>query len=394
MISDIWIGTYKLRVNLARFAKGDPLKEKEIEGKGNVKARSTVGEGVEALAVVGRSFNEALVNCPLGDNSVDIQREATDDGETGGVTEWEVEVEPEAMSRLKGSYVGYLTESKEHALIQRTFTLDGYHNLKITPLGHMKVLISSSVEGEVKELIGTVGWWCTWFERFEEWSTAWVSKQRSVWLSCHGVPLHAWGEAIFRTIGFKYGTYIGIDSGTKNMERGDVARIKIDTESVKLIDSSIMVVILGVKFCIRVMEEAGGLVLEENSCCGRCGGGEEVRSGRGSGEGGSVVAVMECETDSGDDSDWSESRQEVLGTEVAQGQQGENNVLRLEMEHGNSVSGGGSTNMGNSLDKETKVVNHYPYDNEDLVEVESREMVLHGRIGGDRGKVTWNVLML
>jgi hypothetical protein len=52
--------------------------------------------------------------------------------------------------------------------------MDGYHNIVITPLGHLKVLISSPVEGEVKEVVGIVGWWCSWFNKFEEWSTSCV----------------------------------------------------------------------------------------------------------------------------------------------------------------------------------------------------------------------------
>jgi hypothetical protein len=228
------------------------------------------------------------------------------------VVEWEVEVEVEALSRLKGAFVGVLSEDKDHALIQRNFIMDGYHNLKVIPLGYLKVLISSTVEGEEKELVGTVGWWSTWFEKFEEWSPSWVSKKLTVWLSCFGVPLHAWGEAIFRTIGFKFGAFIGIDSNTSNMVRGDVARIKIETEAPKFIDTRIWVVVLGVKFCIRVMEDSGGLLLEGSICCGRCIGEGDVRSERGSGEGGSVVALVDGGSESGGDSDWSISRQKAL----------------------------------------------------------------------------------
>jgi hypothetical protein len=68
--------------------------------------------------------------------------------------------------------------------------LHRYHNIKVPPLGHLIVLLSSAVVGEVQQL---VGWWRTWFDRFEEWSPNLVSNQRTVWLRCYGVPLHAWG---------------------------------------------------------------------------------------------------------------------------------------------------------------------------------------------------------
>jgi hypothetical protein len=78
--------------------------------------------------------------------------------------------------------------------------MGGYPKIRIIPLGHLQVLISSDVVGEVQEVVGSVGWWCNWFDRFEAWSPDLVTNQRAVWLSCFGVPLHAWGDAIFKTI--------------------------------------------------------------------------------------------------------------------------------------------------------------------------------------------------
>jgi hypothetical protein len=185
-------------------------------------------------------------------------------------------------------------------------------------LGHLKVLISSSEEGEVRELVGTVGWWCNWFEKFEEWSPSWVSNQRAVWLNCYGIPLHVWGDAMFRTLGFKFGTFVEVDLNTKNMMRGDVARIKIATDASKVIDSSISVVVLGVKFGIRVVEDVGGLCLEDVRCCGSCVREVDTRSLNGSGDGNSAAEeVGDGVSENGDDSDWSESRQQVLESELS-----------------------------------------------------------------------------
>jgi hypothetical protein len=172
---------------------------------------------------------------------------------------------------------------------------------------------------------------------------------------------------------------VGIDSDTKKMERGDVARIQIDTVSSELIDSRILVVVLGVKFCIRVMEEVAGMTTEKTRLCGRCGRDDDGRSGRGSGEGGSVVALVEGESVSGDDSDWSESRQEVMVSEAMQGKKGDIDVLRSEVDQRKIVSGCDPTVLGNSLVGETNVVNHNSADIEDLVGVEERGLVIYER---------------
>jgi hypothetical protein len=93
--------------------------------------------------------------------------------------------------------------------------MDGYQNIKVIPLGHRKVLLTSKEDGDVQDLIGTVGWWCTWFEKFEDWSPELVSNHRTTWLRCFSVPLHAWGEALFRSIAFKFGVFAEVDVPTR-----------------------------------------------------------------------------------------------------------------------------------------------------------------------------------
>jgi hypothetical protein len=274
--------------------------------------------------------------------------------------------------------------------LQHNFIMDGYHRIKITPLGHLKVLISSSEEGEVRELVGTVGWWCNWFEKFEEWSPSWVSNQRAVWLNCYGIPLHVWGDAMFRTLGFKFGTFVEVDLNTKNMMRGDVARIKIATDASKVIDSSISVVVLGVKFVIRVVEDVGGLCLEDVRCCGSCVREVDTRSLNGSGDGNSAAEeVGDGVSENGDDSDWSESRQQVLESEAQHGGKGEITILRIEGAQGKGISVCDPTCLGNSLGKEPHTVNGILADKEDellksgVVHVEVSEKHVDSRLEED-----------
>ncbi|WJX93863.1 hypothetical protein P8452_75345 [Trifolium repens] len=98
LISDIWIGTFKIRVNLARFVKGAPAKDKGNEGKDKVKDAMMGGKRVETSAVEGRSFREALVAGPTGESSDINPSNGKTGGEGSGGVEWEVEVEADAMS--------------------------------------------------------------------------------------------------------------------------------------------------------------------------------------------------------------------------------------------------------------------------------------------------------
>jgi hypothetical protein len=87
--------------------------------KGIVNATRSSGGG--AVAMEGRSFKEALVVRPVGGSSADGG---------GGKVVWEVEVETEALAKLKGAYVGFLADQREAHLIQRDFLLDGYKNIE------------------------------------------------------------------------------------------------------------------------------------------------------------------------------------------------------------------------------------------------------------------------
>jgi hypothetical protein len=273
---------------------------------------------------------------------------------------WEVEAEAEMVDKLQGAYVGFLAESHELQTIQNNFLMDGYHNLKVIWLGYRKVLLISTVVGEVAELVGSVGWWCTWFERFEAWSPDMVSNQRSIWLRCFGIPLHAWGEGLFRTIGFKFGSFLEVDSSTKNMLRGDLARINIITDRKMMIDSSVSVTVLGKKFTIRVLEEVGGDMVgggEARSGCGGCRRWRDEASMQGSGDGGSARAVVEGLSEEGSDGDWSENGQVLhgLGSKTfGKGQQGD---TRLEGRKGTMMTECSPNILGNLVHTNAARVN-------------------------------------
>jgi RNA recognition motif-containing protein len=113
LLSDIWIGTYKLRVNLARFSKGST----EKEGIGD-KGKMVMGQTTEGKSKVetGRSFREALVDRPVELKIANNKGGSVEAGVSSEVV-WEVEVEAEALAKLKGAFVGFLSEPKDHMAI-------------------------------------------------------------------------------------------------------------------------------------------------------------------------------------------------------------------------------------------------------------------------------------
>jgi hypothetical protein len=180
-ISDIWIGSFKLRVNRSKFRKNQQL---------SVDAPQPVVLRKESKLIQNdKTFKGALVDAGRRERGLVT---STEEPRPRQQVVWEVEVEEEVLARLGGAYVGYLVENKEAALIQNQLWMGGFQNLNICSMGFMKILISSDKVGEVKEVVESVGWWCSLFERVFLWSPGLVSNQRVVWLRCYGVPVHAW----------------------------------------------------------------------------------------------------------------------------------------------------------------------------------------------------------
>jgi hypothetical protein len=175
-ISDIWIGSFKLRVNRSKFRKNQQL---------SVDAPQPVVLRKESKLIQNdKTFKGALVDAGRREGGLVT---STEEPRPRQQVVWEVEVEEEVLARLGGAYVGYLVENKEAALIQNQLWMGGFQNLNICSMGFMKILISSDKVGEVKEVVESVGWWCSLFERVFLWSPGLVSNQRVVWLRCYGV---------------------------------------------------------------------------------------------------------------------------------------------------------------------------------------------------------------
>ncbi|GAU38294.1 hypothetical protein TSUD_157790 [Trifolium subterraneum] len=318
-LSNIWIGSFKLRINLSKFQR---INDQEQKGDGQKDVFRPHGGG-GAYGVGAKSFKQVIGGAGAGD----VGEGTSFGGATigGGIpvsdnkvseVVWEVEVEEERLALLEGAYVGYLVEDKDVQIIQNNFTMGGFQNLNVSAMGFRMVLLWSKKKEEVKEVVETVGWWCTLFERLIPWSPSLVTNHRTTWIRCFGVPTHAWGNDIFRAVAFKFGRFIEVDEYTKQFKRCDVARIKVVTNALSVVDTSMKVSVLGKIYVIRVIEETEEWFER--------GGGDRKKgafwqgdaSSRASDEGVSVLAAAEGFSETGSDADVSESCQVLLEIEA------------------------------------------------------------------------------
>ncbi|GAU32574.1 hypothetical protein TSUD_218310 [Trifolium subterraneum] len=309
-ISNIWIGSFKLRINLSKFERRN-ANVQTAEGR-------TVGEGGKHVQG-GITFKDALVveevvGVNVGEGS------SAQGGQTKKVVAdevvWEVEVEEERLVGLKGAYVGYLVEEKDVQSIQNNFRMSGFHSLRVIVMGYKQILLWSDKADEVKEVVETVGWWCSLFERVVPWSQELITSHRVIWLSCYGVHIHAWGIDLFRALAFKYGMFIEVDEKTAQFKRCDVARVKVVTKETKLIDSTMVVKVRDKRFEIRVIEETGGWVELGGGSMKAIPGWDEEQSSKASYDGGesNCAVAVGCVSESGSDADLSESCQVIPPT--------------------------------------------------------------------------------
>ncbi|GKV42785.1 hypothetical protein SLEP1_g50152 [Rubroshorea leprosula] len=99
--------------------------------------------------------------------------------------------------------------------IQEHLDVDG-GSISLVPMGGRRMLLTERVKGYLaeymklnEELLGL------WFVSLKPWEKATEEKSRMVWLRITGVPLKAWSERCFQTIGETIGEVLMIHDDTK-----------------------------------------------------------------------------------------------------------------------------------------------------------------------------------
>ncbi|GAU30343.1 hypothetical protein TSUD_212000 [Trifolium subterraneum] len=260
-LQDVWVGSFKLRVNKSRFNRNEE-KRNNTPNQPVQFGQSERGEGGVQL---GRSFKSALV--------VNIGvREAAEDRVANAEEVLNVEVDALTLKELETSFVGVLAVEVEVRRIKTILYMEGYANISATDMGRNKVLLHSSKPGELEALCkAKTDWLCYYFKEVIPWSPSNFADNRVTWVKVFGIPLHAWGDNLFKAIGGKYGEFLDYDNITASRAKLDVARLKISTSFRGYVDESVKIKVLGVVYTIWVVEEKGvqptfssGSIIEEN----------------------------------------------------------------------------------------------------------------------------------
>jgi hypothetical protein len=231
-LCDVWIGSFKLWINRSRFARSEPKEEKTQQ----VTATRPVISMEETTP--GRSFRSALV------------------GNGASMEVLKVPVNEELCKELRGSMVGRLAREKNVKQIQTTLCMEGFRSITVTHMGDNRVLLRSPVEGDVERLLKSKNECLSYyFADLKPWNPGLIATHREVWVQIYGIPIHSWGEDLFKLVGKRLGGFVDFDEETARMARFDVARIKILSTSWAFIDVVVKVEVEGVIFDLWVVEE-------------------------------------------------------------------------------------------------------------------------------------------
>jgi hypothetical protein len=142
--------------------------------------------------------------------------------------------------------------------------MEGLQNITVTTMGGGMVLIHSSKIGELERMIKAKEEWLSYyFFDIRPWSPNMVNVNREVWVKVFGIPLHAWGDNLFKVLGARFGMFVDYDEPTASKARLDVAHIKLSTSIRTRIETPVMLSVMGVAFEVWVVEDEVGRRLPE-----------------------------------------------------------------------------------------------------------------------------------
>jgi hypothetical protein len=136
-LEDVWVGTFKLRVNKSRFSRND---EENAKTKPVQPIRLLAREADEGVS--GQSFKMALMN-PTG---VQKTKDTTMAGYEGVL---QVEVDTLVLRDLEKSFVAVLAVDVEVSRIRTTIYMEGFAHITITAMGRDKFMLYSPKPGEL-----------------------------------------------------------------------------------------------------------------------------------------------------------------------------------------------------------------------------------------------------
>ncbi|GAB2295600.1 hypothetical protein Dimus_038367 [Dionaea muscipula] len=142
--------------------------------------------------------------------------------------------------------------------------------LTVRKMSFNQILITLQSEGRMKELIEKYkSEGNGHFSSIIPWSIKTTcTVGREVWLTCYGVPVHAWNVSTFTAIGNVWGKVLQIEDDTAKCIQCDIGKIKVFTQFSSVINQQLNLQVAALNYRIRVSEEQAVFICYSDFRCG------------------------------------------------------------------------------------------------------------------------------
>lgn len=198
-LNGIWIGSFRLLVNLARYNRRD-VSANRIERRSGTNGSVNVGThhaGNQKLSYA------AAVKGLTRDDSGLVDR---------GLREHEViDLVPSlaTLTHLESSLIGELISFEALNSFGEINALEGWSEVRLSYLGGLSIQLEFiSPSAASKFLEGGNSAWKDWFSSLEFWNRKLLPKKRIALIELQGIPLHVWNKDSLVKIGNRWGEVV------------------------------------------------------------------------------------------------------------------------------------------------------------------------------------------
>ncbi|PNX98197.1 putative sulfate transporter [Trifolium pratense] len=173
---------------------------------------------------------------------------------------------PDDVEWVQKGLVAMLLNGEAITVVQNRLFDAGFGDMVITPMGADKVFIRSLEGVDVLPIVnGAKEFFKLIFSHWLRWDQDAIPYRRGAWVRLYGVPLHAWNVDFFKLCVFECGSFLRLDSCSKDKVRMDFARVLIATPDLDTIKRIETVLVDGVQVEVKIVEE-WGYDLGEDAC--------------------------------------------------------------------------------------------------------------------------------
>ncbi|KAH7841329.1 hypothetical protein Vadar_028489 [Vaccinium darrowii] len=234
---DMMVDNYKLRVKYATFNKESSFKQSTTYGKnsGNDSREDT------SFVSKGKSYAQAVNNNP----AVSVAKQQPYKS---------IKIQSSGNGWLFRSAIATLRRRRSMEELRKDFTKENFPITDVRSMGGRFTLLTFSNCESRDELIKSDGFQL-WFDSIKPWNGEVAGIERFAWLSCTGIPLHAWGVQNFKKIGEIWGHFMEVDEDTMKFLSFEKGRILIATSFPQKIIDKLQLDIDNFSYLVSIIEE-------------------------------------------------------------------------------------------------------------------------------------------